>query len=101
MGFVTEEGIACCYSTIAVRSLTKLVQVKRARITFEGEIMTGLKPTPKTAEPTIALTVTDHSAQQGFQQYVAGVAEAFREKQRARREDTLASEKPLAKPSNG
>ena len=63
--------------------------------------MADRKSTAKTVEPKIALTVTDHIAQQGFQKYVAGVAEAFREKHRARQEETPGPAKPAPKLNNG
>jgi hypothetical protein len=42
--------------------------------------MTGPKTIVTTPEPQIELTVNNQGAQQAFQNYVAGVAQAFREK---------------------
>lgn len=61
--------------------------------------MSDSKP-QKAAEPTIALTVVDHGAQQGFQNLVAGVAAAFREKERAR-EDRAPAKPAASKLTNG
>ncbi len=63
--------------------------------------MTGPKSTPKHVEPRIALTVNDHNAQQAFQHYVAGVAQAFREKQHAQQATRTVNPAPAAKVSNG
>jgi hypothetical protein len=63
--------------------------------------MTGPKSTPKQAEPRIALTVNDHNAQQAFQLYVAGVAQAFREKQHAQQANRVVNPVPAVKVSTG
>jgi hypothetical protein len=49
--------------------------------------MTSPKAATAPTEHKIALTVNDHNAQRVFQSYVAGVAQAFREKQQSRAVD--------------